>query len=60
MHKEKTGSVMGMVNSEPISPPELLAVECDILIPAALENAIDATNAGTVKARSWVRRPMGR
>ena len=29
---------------------ELLALECDVLIPAALENAIDATNVATVRA----------
>jgi len=51
MHKESTGSVVGMPNSEPITPPELLAMECEILIPAALEYAIDGDNAGTVKAR---------
>ena len=51
MHKEKTGSVVGMANSETISPQEMLALECDILIPAALENAIDGTNAGAVKAK---------
>ena len=51
MHKEKTGGVVGMANSETISPQELLALECDILIPAALENAIDASNAGAVKAK---------
>jgi glutamate dehydrogenase/leucine dehydrogenase len=51
MHKEKTGSVVGMANSEPITPQELLAMECDILIPAALENAIDESNAGAVKAK---------
>jgi glutamate dehydrogenase/leucine dehydrogenase len=51
MHKEKTGGVVGMANSETISPQEMLALECDILIPAALENAIDASNAGAVKAK---------
>jgi len=51
MHKEKTGGVVGMANSENITPAELLAMECDILIPAALENAIDGTNAGAVKAK---------
>src|SRR5208337_3480650 len=51
MHKEKTGSVVGMANSEPISPQEMFAMECDILIPAALENAIDESNAGAVKAK---------
>ena len=50
-HKEKTGGVAGMPNAESISPQELLALECEILIPAALENAIDATNAGAVKAK---------
>jgi len=50
-HKEKTGAVEGMPNSESISPQELLALECEILIPAALENSIDATNAGAVKAK---------
>jgi glutamate dehydrogenase/leucine dehydrogenase len=51
MHKEKTGSVVGMPNAEAISPQELLAMECDILIPAALENAVDGSNAGAVKAK---------
>ena len=30
---------------------ELLEVECDVLIPAALDNQITATNAGNVKAK---------
>jgi glutamate dehydrogenase/leucine dehydrogenase len=51
MHKEKTGTVVGMPNSEPITPEEMLALECEILVPAALENAIDANNAGAVKAK---------
>ncbi len=29
---------------------ELLGLACDVLIPAALENAIDATNVGSVQA----------
>ena len=40
-----------MANSETISPPELLAMGCDILIPAALENTIDSINAGAVRAK---------
>jgi len=51
MHKEQTGSVVGMANSEAIKADELLALDCQILIPAALENAIDESNAGTVKAK---------
>ena len=51
LHKEKTGSVVGMANSETISPQQLLSLECDILVPAALENVIDGRNAGTVKTK---------
>ncbi len=49
-HKEMTGSVVGMANSEPIKSQEMMALDCDILIPAALENMIDAANAHDVKA----------
>jgi glutamate dehydrogenase/leucine dehydrogenase len=51
LHKEKTGSVVGMANSEPISPQQLLSLECDVLVPAALENTIDGSNAGKVKTK---------
>lgn len=34
-----------------ISPEELLALECEVLIPAALGNAIHAGNAGSIRAR---------
>ena len=50
-HVQTTGSVVEMAGSEPIRPQELLAMECDILVPAALENAIDSTNAGAVRAK---------
>jgi len=45
------GHVEGFPESEPLQAHELLALECDILIPAALENMIHAENAGAVKAR---------
>jgi len=51
MHKERTGSVVGFPSAEPISTADLLALECDILIPAALESAITVENAGMVRAR---------
>ncbi len=50
-HKEKTGQVLGFPGGQEIKPHELLAMDCQILIPAALENAIDADNAKTVKAK---------
>ncbi len=49
--KEKTGSVMGFAGSEPVRPAEMLALECEVLVPAALENAITEENAGTIRAR---------
>ena len=50
-HKKETGSVVGLPGTEEISNEALLALECDILIPAALENQIRADNAPDVRAR---------
>ena len=51
-HKMKTGSVLGFKNAvKEITNPELLELECDILVPAALENQITKTNAGSIKAK---------
>ena len=36
---------------EPLGPAELLALECEVLIPAALENAITEENTYRVKAK---------
>jgi glutamate dehydrogenase/leucine dehydrogenase len=51
MHKEKTGAVSGFLGAESISAAELLALECEILIPAALENAVHEGNASRVHAK---------
>lgn len=53
-HTQKTGSVIKFKESDPISNNELLAIKCDILVPAALENTIRADNAGTIQARMVV------
>ncbi len=50
-HKEKTGSVTDYPGSENITNEELLEIECDILIPAALENQITAANADKIKTK---------
>ncbi len=50
-HKQETGSVVGFSGSSRISNRELLALECDVLIPAALENVITMENAADVKAK---------
>jgi glutamate dehydrogenase/leucine dehydrogenase len=52
MHlKALTGKVEGFPESEPITPAELLALDCDILVPAALENTVHADNAPMVRAK---------
>src|SRR5688500_14776867 len=49
-HKEKTGTVVGYPG-EAIPNDAVLSVDCDVLIPAALENAFTLQNAGSVKAK---------
>ena len=49
--KKEHGTVAGFPGAKAISNDELLAVECEVLIPAALENQISAANAGRVKAK---------
>ena len=50
-HKEKTGSVVDYREADNITDEELLAMDCDILIPAALENQITKENAHKVRAK---------
>ncbi|MCL6478072.1 MAG: Glu/Leu/Phe/Val dehydrogenase [Peptococcaceae bacterium] len=50
-HKAKTGSVKGYPGTRDVAFQELLALDCDILVPAALENQITAENAMQVRAR---------
>jgi glutamate dehydrogenase/leucine dehydrogenase len=49
--KALTGHVYGFPGTEPIEPAALLELKCDILVPAALENAVTGENAGKVGAR---------
>jgi len=51
MHKERTGTLRGFPAAEEITPEQLLSLDCEILIPAALENAITEENAHTIHAR---------
>jgi glutamate dehydrogenase (NAD(P)+) len=50
-HKDKTGSVAGFPGAKPIASEEVLELECDVLVPAALENQITLANAERIKAR---------
>lgn len=51
-HRKATGTILdypGATNVVPVK--RALELECDILIPAALENQIDTENAGRIQAR---------
>lgn len=51
-HRKKTGSILDFPGAKNFEKrQEALEMECDILIPAALENVINASNAGNVKAK---------
>ena len=50
-YKERSGTVVGMPGASRISNDDLLTMKCDILVPAALENAITLNNADQIKAR---------
>jgi glutamate dehydrogenase (NAD(P)+) len=49
--KKEHGTVQGFPGATDVSNADVLEVECDILIPAALENQITSRNAGRIKAR---------
>jgi glutamate dehydrogenase (NAD(P)+) len=49
-HKQRTGSVTGHKHADTIAGEDLIAVECEVLAPAALEESIRTDNAGRVRA----------
>jgi glutamate dehydrogenase (NAD(P)+) len=49
--KAEHGTVVGFPGAKAVSNAELLEIECDVLIPAALENQITADNAERIKAK---------
>ena len=50
-HVAESGFVAGFPSSEDLTNEEVLELECDILVPAAIDRVIDAGNAGKVNAR---------
>jgi len=50
-HKRETGTVVGFPGTEEISSENLLEVDCDFLVPAAMENQIIEANADRVQAK---------
>jgi glutamate dehydrogenase (NAD(P)+) len=49
--KKEHGTVQGLPGASDISNAAVLEVDCDILIPAALENQITHRNAANIRAR---------
>lgn len=58
-HKAATGSVVGFQGAETITNDDLLAIDCDILIPSALECQVHGDNAADVKAKLVVEAANG-
>src|SRR5882672_11399706 len=50
-HKAATKSLAGLAGAKSMAPEDIIGVDCDILLPSALENSITMANVGTVKAK---------
>lgn len=50
-HKQEHGSLSGFASSDDVTNEELLEIECDILVPAALESVITVNNADRIKTK---------
>lgn len=52
LHRQKTGSILDFPGAKNFEKSgDTLEMECDILVPAALENVINAGNADRIKAK---------
>jgi glutamate dehydrogenase (NAD(P)+) len=49
--KAVTSSLAGVPGTKEIQPEDIIGIDCDILLPSALENAITLANVGKVKAK---------
>jgi glutamate dehydrogenase (NAD(P)+) len=50
-HKQAAGSVSGFSGADAITNEELLELECDVLVPAAVEGVISVKNADDIRAK---------
>jgi len=50
-YKKKTGSIINLPGGEPVTNEEILELDVDILVPAALEDVITEKNARKIKAK---------
>ena len=58
-HVKATGGVAGFPLGDPIDPDDLLALRCELLVPAALGGVIDAAVAERIQARVIVEAANG-
>ena len=50
-HVAETGSVVDFAGTDKLNNDELLSLEVDVLVPAALEGQISGSNAGKIRAK---------
>ncbi|MHC4448254.1 MAG: Glu/Leu/Phe/Val family dehydrogenase [Planctomycetota bacterium] len=50
-HYSQQGNLLDFKGGDQVTNDELLGLDCDVLCPAALEGAITAENAGSIKAK---------
>jgi glutamate dehydrogenase (NAD(P)+) len=58
-YRSRTGGIAGFPGTQPVSNTDLLELDVDLLVPAALENQITARNAGRIVARLIVEAANG-
>jgi glutamate dehydrogenase/leucine dehydrogenase len=55
----QTGSVVAFPGTEPISNSDLLELDVDVLVPAAVQSAVTVENAGSIRAKLIVEAANG-
>jgi glutamate dehydrogenase (NAD(P)+) len=51
VHVDRAGTVVGFSGADPIDPAQLLELDVDLLVPAAVEGVLHAGNAERIRAR---------
>jgi glutamate dehydrogenase (NAD(P)+) len=49
-HKKETGSVVGFYGGETLNGEDIVSVDCDVFVPAALEESLRGENAEEIRA----------
>ena len=49
-YQKITGGISAFTGGEPVSNREILEMDCDVLVPAAIDNVITEDNASFIKA----------